>query len=625
MSLNSMHRLVPCRLAVGALLFSTGSFVTAEPAQSTDVLVRFLEDSAWDGGYSGRIRIENNGAPLVGGWELTYLGGPDIASLWNATWSNTSGRTTLSNLDWNGSIATGEFIEIGFQGIGSLVETVRDPQFNGSPVEIRYGDGDGDQGDDGNGEGDGAPPDPDFDLDGRVTGADLSQLLSNWGGTATRFDLDQSGVVDGGDLTLLLAAWSTGDGGGGGDDGDGGGDGDGGPGIEQKVVGYYIEWGVYGRDYQPADMPLEKLTHVNYAFADIGTDGRIKIGDPYAAIEKLYPGDSWDQPYAGTYNQLNNVLRAEHPHIQTLISVGGWTWSGRFSDVALTESSRSLFAESCVEFIRSYNFDGVDIDWEYPVEGGLSSNTKRPEDGVNYTLLLEELRRQLDIAAEEDGRPYLLTIASPAGWDKIRHLEIDRLSDILDFINVMTYDLRGAWDLTTTAHHASMFENPSDPSDANSVAAKYNVSWVVDEFLAQGASPEKIVLGIPFYGRAWGGVSDPLGNGGLYQPGSLVPPGTWDDWSSGATGVNDFFEIEDMISSGAYTRYWDDIAKVPYLYSPSMHQGHFISYEDAESLTYKIEYLLELGLGGVMFWEVTADRNDTLLDVIIENMEPVIP
>ena len=625
MSLNSMHRLVPCRLAVGALLFSTGSFVTAEPAQSTDVLVRFLEDSAWDGGYSGRIRIENNGAPLVGGWELTYLGGPDIASLWNATWSNTSGRTTLSNLDWNGSIATGEFIEIGFQGIGSLVETVRDPQFNGSPVEIRYGDGDGDQGDDGNGEGDGAPPDPDFDLDGRVTGADLSQLLSNWGGTATRFDLDQSGVVDGGDLTLLLAAWSTGDGGGGGDDGDGGGDGDGGPGIEQKVVGYYIEWGVYGRDYQPADMPLEKLTHVNYAFADIGTDGRIKIGDPYAAIEKLYPGDSWDQPYAGTYNQLNNVLRAEHPHIQTLISVGGWTWSGRFSDVALTESSRSLFAESCVEFIRSYNFDGVDIDWEYPVEGGLSSNTKRPEDGVNYTLLLEELRRQLDIAAEEDGRPYLLTIASPAGWDKIRHLEIDRLSDILDFINVMTYDLRGAWDLTTTAHHATMFENPIDPSDANSIASKYNVSWVVDEFLAQGASPEKIVLGIPFYGRAWGGVSDPLGNGGLYQPGSLVPPGTWDDWSSGATGVNDFFEIEDMISSGAYTRYWDDIAKVPYLYSPSMHQGHFISYEDAESLTYKIEYLLELGLGGVMFWEVTADRNDTLLDVIIENMEPVIP
>jgi GH18 family chitinase len=623
MILNSAHRMVPCRLAAGALLFGTGSFICAEPAQSSEVMVRFLEDSTWDGGYSGRIRIENNGAPLLSGWELTYLDGPEISSLWNAEWQSSEGRTTLNDLGWNGSISSGDFVEIGFQGVGSLLENVIDPRLNGSPVDIRYGEGDESGGNDD------TTPNPDFDLNGRVDGADLSQLLSSWGSTSTLFDLDQSGFVDGGDLTILLSAWSIEDDSGGGDgDGDGG-DGDGGDGggpeIEQKVVGYYIEWGVYGRDYQPADMPLEKLTHVNYAFADISTDGRIMIGDSYAAIEKLYPGDSWDQPYAGTYNQLNNVLREEHPHIKTLISVGGWTWSGRFSDVALTASSRALFAESCVEFIRSYNFDGVDIDWEYPVEGGLSSNTKRPEDGVNYTLLLEELRRQLDIAAEEDGRPYLLTIASPAGWDKIRHLEIDRLSEILDFINVMTYDFRGAWDLTTTAHHANMFENPADPSDANSVAAKYNVSWVVDEFLAQGASPEKIVLGIPFYGRAWGGVSDPLANGGLYQPGSLVPPGTWDDWSSGATGVNDFFEIEDMISSGLYTRYWDNVAKVPYLYSPSMHQGHFVSYEDAESLEYKLEYLLELGLGGVMFWEVTADRNDTLLDVIIENLESVTP
>ena len=616
MSLNSTHPSVPCRLVAGALLFGTGSFVNASSAQGSEVVVRFLEDSAWDGGYSGRIRIENTGATVQGGWELSYLDGPVISSLWNAEWTSVDGRTILEDLGWNSTIETDAFIEIGFQGVGSLLENVGDARFNGMPVAITYEAAGGDQGGGGN-----TPPDPDFNLDGRIDGADLSQLLSNWGSASTIFDLDRSGLVDGGDLTILLSAWS-GDDGSGDDDGN---DDGGGPDIEQKVVGYYIEWGVYGRDYQPADMPLEKLTHVNSAFADIGADGRIKIGDPYAAIEKLYPGDSWDQPYAGTYNQLNNVLRAKHPHIRTLISVGGWTWSGRFSDVALTESSRGLFAESCVEFIRSYNFDGVDIDWEYPVEGGLSSNTKRPEDGVNYTLLLEELRRQLDIAADEDGRPYLLTIASPAGWDKVRHLEIDRLSEVLDFINIMTYDLRGAWDLTTTAHHASMFENPADPSDANSVAAKYNVSWVVDEFLAQGASPEKIVLGIPFYGRAWGGVSDPLGNGGLYQPGSLVPPGTWDDWSSGATGVNDFFEIEDMISSGAYTRYWDDIAKVPYLYSPSMHQGHFISYEDAESLTYKIDYLLELELGGVMFWEVTADRNDTLLDVIIENLEPVVP
>ena len=614
MRLKSVHQMVPCRLAVGVMMFGIGSLSSAEPVAPSEVVVRFLVDSSWEVGYSGRIRIENNGGPTVEGWELSYLDGPVISSLWNAEWETDGARTTLTDLGWNGSITSGDFVEIGYQGVGSFQENVRDAAFNGVPIEVGYAEGDG-------GDGEDTPSDPDFNLDGRIDGSDLAQLLANWGSASTTLDLDRSGVVGGGDLTILLAAWTTEDDA---DDGDGDGD-DGGPGFEQKVVAYYIEWGIYGRDYQPADMPFEKITHVNYAFADIGSDGRIKIGDPYAAIEKLYPGDSWDQPYAGTYNQLNNVLRAEHPHIKTLISVGGWTWSGRFSDVALTESSRSLFAESCVEFIRTYNFDGVDLDWEYPVEGGLPSNTRRPEDGVNYTLLLEEIRRQLDLASEEDGRPYLLTIASPAGWDKVRHLEIDRLSDVLDFINIMTYDFRGSWDLSTTAHHANMFENPDDPSDANNVSSRYNVDWVVDEFLAQGASPEKIVLGIPFYGRAWGGVADPIGNGGLFQPGSLVPPGTWDDWSSGATGVNDFFDIEDLIASGAYTRYWDEVAKVPYLYSPSMHQGHFISYEDAESLEYKIDYLLDRNLGGVMFWEVTADRNETLLDVIVENLEPIAP
>ena len=149
--------------------------------------------------------------------------------------------------------------------------------------------------------------------------------------------------------------------------------------------------------------------------------------------------------------------------------------------------------------------------------------------------------------------------------------------------------------------------------------------WVVNEFLNQGADPGKLVLGIPFYGRSWGGVSDPLGNGGLFQPASLVPPGTWDDWSSGATGINDFTEIEEMLSSGIYTRYWDDVAKAPYLYSPTEFQGHFISYEDEESLGFKLDFVLEQELGGVMFWKVTGDRNESLLDVINTSFSPSDP
>ena len=133
-------------------------------------------------------------------------------------------------------------------------------------------------------------------------------------------DIDASGKVDVNDLLTVISTWGacpTDQ-------------------IDKRVVAYYIEWGIYGRGYHPMDMPGDKITHVNYAFANIGEDGRIAIGDPYAAIDKYYEGDTWDQPYRGTYNQLNNVLRAQYPHIKTLISVGGWTWSGKFSDIALT-------------------------------------------------------------------------------------------------------------------------------------------------------------------------------------------------------------------------------------------------------------------------------------------------
>jgi chitinase len=589
-------------------LIALGILGVATPAAfAQDNIVRFVLESAWDGGYGGAIEIENGTGAAIDGWELVYQDGPTIDSLWNGNWSTVGDTTTISNLEWNGHLDPGQSVSLGFNGSGTLEENVRDATLNGSAVTVEYEGTD----DDGGGDGGSGDPNPDLNGDDMVDGADLAILLGDWG-SAGQGDLDGDGVITGADLTILLGAWGPIDGGGGNS---------GGPDTDRRIVAYYIEWGIYGRDYQPADMPLEKVTHVNYAFANIGADGRIAIGDPYAAIEKLYPGDASGQPYAGTYNQLNNVLREEFPHIKTLISVGGWTWSGLFSDVALTEQSRALFAESCVEFIRTYNFDGVDLDWEYPVEGGLPGNVRRPQDGVNYTLLLQELRDQLDVAAVEDGREYLLTIAAPAGWDKVRHLEIAELSNVLDWINVMTYDFRGAWDLTTTAHHSNIYENPDDPADGNDVAAKYNMNWAIQEFLAQGADPAKIVVGVPFYGRAWGGVQDPLGNGGLYQSATTVPPGTWDDWTSGATGVNDFFEIEEFLGSGNYTRYWDDVAKAPYLYSASEHDGHFISYEDAESLDMKLDYVLEHELGGVMFWEVTADRNQTLLDAILERLE----
>lgn len=441
----------------------------------------------------------------------------------------------------------------------------------------------------------------DIDESSQVDVADLLAIIAGWGpcppGEPCTADLDGNGAVDVNDLLAVISSW--------------------GPcpseDVEHVVVAYYIEWGIYGRNYHPMDMPGEKITHVNYAFANIGEDGRIAIGDPYAAIDRYYPGDTWDQPYRGTYNQLNNVFKAKYPHIKTFISVGGWTWSGRFSDVALTDASRSLFAESCVEFIRTYNFDGVDIDWEYPVCCGLAGNTYRPEDKENYTLLLEELRTQLDAAETEDGRTYLLTIAAPAGYDKIENLEPDGIAASCDWINVMCYDYHGSWDLSMTNHHSKLYPNPEDPGSPE-IANRYNGDYAINAYIDAGVPAEELVMGVPFYGRAWAGVGST--DNGLFQSGTYVPPGTWDDWSSGDTGMNDFFQLEEFIAGGLYSRYWDEASKVPWLYSPTEHGGHFITYDDAESTQHKVDYVEANGLGGIMFWEITGDRNQTLLDVI---------
>ncbi len=598
---------------------------TAIPVMASVNSISITSTSSWSNGFNGEIQFTNDGPETIEGWSLLIENGPQINSAWNCLWTSDGLFDQFDDEGWNGSIAPGASITIGYGADGTLQESVTSASFNGMPVEVLYAgsdiddpqdddggdsddtsDQDGDQGDN---EGGGQESDDDSescvgDVDGTgvVDVDDMLAVLNSWGPCiGCSADFDSNGEVEVNDMLAILGAW--------GDCPD-----EGPQGTDKRIVAYYIEWGVYGRDYQPADMPLDQITHVNYAFANIGDDGLIAIGDPYAAIDKAYPGDSWDQPYRGTYNQLNNVLRAQYPHIKTLISVGGWTWSGKFSDVALTAESRDRFSESCVDFIRAYNFDGVDIDWEYPVCCGLSGNTYRPEDRENYTLLMESLRIHLDQAALEDDREYLLTIASAGGVDKLVNYELAQIASHLDWVNTMSYDFMGAWDLSLTGHHSALYSNPANPSPSAKVREDYNAHGSIQPWLDAGVPPNKIVMGVPFYGRAWGGV-DPTNNG-LFQSASSVPPGTWDDWSSGATGINDYTQIKALLDSGEYTRYWDDVAKVPWAWSPTAQGGHFIAYDDPESMQLKMDYIDEMGLGGAMFWEITGDLEGELLDVI---------
>lgn len=352
--------------------------------------------------------------------------------------------------------------------------------------------------------------------------------------------------------------------------------------ADRRVVGYFPAWAVYGRDYHVNEIPAQLLTHLNYAFVNISADGECVLGDAYADIDKFYPGDSWDAgALRGNFHQLQ-LLKAAHPHLRTLLSIGGWTWSTHFSDLALTPEGRSKFAASCAALMEQYDFDGLDVDWEYPGGGGLAPG--RPEDTANFTALLAAMRAELDRRGD-----YLLTIAAPAGAAKIAAIEVGQIHQHLDWINVMTYDFHGSWDATTGFN-----------------AGLTDVSGAVDLWLDGGTPPDKLVVGVPFYGRGWSGVG--AAQNGLGQPATGASPGTWE------AGVLDWHDLAANYLP-RLDRHWSAEAQVPWLYDPAA--GVMITYDDPESLTAKVALVRDRALGGIMFWELSGDDAErTLLTTV---------
>lgn len=355
-----------------------------------------------------------------------------------------------------------------------------------------------------------------------------------------------------------------------------------------KLVAYYPSWGLYLKE-PLKEQPAAGLTHLNYAFANV-KDGQVVLGEPDADLEN--------------FKQLKQ-LKAANPRLRALISVGGWTWSGQFSDAALTSGSRQKFAASAVAFMKQYGFDGIDIDWEYPVSGGLAGNKERREDKANFTLLLKEIRNQLDTAERSDDRDYLLTIAGGAFPGYLNNVEIASVSSIVDWINLMTYDFHGDWE-NSSNHNAPLYGDSKDPG---SVQAGYNIDAIVNQYLKSGVPPEKLVLGVPFYGRSW--TSCDSANQGQYQA---------CDGPTRKMYSYEQIQKQDWINANGFVRYWNSESKVPYLYKKST--GTFVSYEDAESIGYKTSYLKSHHLGGAMIWEITQDdQSHTLLNKLVNDLK----
>jgi chitinase len=335
------------------------------------------------------------------------------------------------------------------------------------------------------------------------------------------------------------------------------------------VIGYV---GGYKGLVNTAAMNASQLTHINYAF--------VNVKDHQAWLSN-------ERTDTVNFRKLN-LLKEQNPALRILISIGGWTWSGRFSDAVFSDSSRTTFARSAVNIIRKYHLDGVDIDWEYPGRPGADGNVYRPEDKQNFTLLFQALRRELDLLEQETGSKKLLTTAVGGFTAFLKTTEMDKAQQYLDYINLMTYDFYSS---DKAGHHTNLYA--SDIYNNGNDADK-----TVKAFQAAGVPASKLVMGVAFYGRTYTLAADSKN-------------GLGDKMVSQRYGDGYSFIKDSLENQKGFKKYQDKKAHAPYLFNADTHQ--FVTYDDEWSVKSKCRYVIDNHMAGVMFWEYDADPKGYLL------------
>ncbi|AOY01413.1 glycosyl hydrolase family 18 protein [Jeongeupia sp. USM3] len=354
-----------------------------------------------------------------------------------------------------------------------------------------------------------------------------------------------------------------------------------------RLIGYFPFWASYSHGASLADAPAERLTDLIYAYARLGADGSVSPGDFFADQVKIHQGDAL---YRGNY-ALVPLLHKRNPALNVLISVGGWNWSTHLSAVAADPAKRRRFVATALALFDRYGFDGIEIDWRFPVVGGHPDSGRRADDAVNLQRLTRELR---DGCARRPRCVIALTV-SPLAGQRTGWVFPAMLADV-DFVSLIATDFHGSWS-PRTGHKSPLYAPAGEPSIAAAVAA----------LKAGGVPAGKLVLALPAQGVAWQGVAP----AGLGQPHRGVPLGTWDNEQTGPTGTFTGREIGRLIASGEFERRWDDVAKAETLYRAG--DGLLLSFESPRALAAKLAFADREGLAGISLWELGSDAQDGLL------------
>ncbi|MFC5290333.1 glycosyl hydrolase family 18 protein [Actinokineospora guangxiensis] len=513
---------------VAAAAVSLGLLVAAPASGSPAPKAEFQKTQDWGSGWEGKYTIRNTGTTALTNWRVEFtLASGSINSSWDAQRTQSGNRYTFSNLGWNATIAPGASVSFGFNATGS--SSPSNCLLNGASCEG------------------GTPP---------TTTTTTRPPTTTTTTTTTRPPTTTTTTP---------------------------------PPPGQKVIGYFAQWGVYGRNYHVKNIhtsgSASKLTHVMYAFGNV-TNGRCVIGDSYADYEKAYTAgdsvdgvaDTWDQPLRGSFNQFRK-LKKMYPNIKIIWSFGGWTWSGGFGQAA---QNPAAFADSCYNLVEDPRwadvFDGIDIDWEYPNACGLTCDTSGP---AAFKNMMQAMRARF-------GPSNVVSAAITADGSnggKIDAADYAGAAQYVDFYMPMTYDFFGAFNAQgPTAPHSPLTSYPGIPQQG------FNSDAAIQKLKSKGIPANKLLLGIGFYGRGWAGVTQSAPGGSA----TGAAPGQYE------AGIEDYKVLKSRCPANG------TVAGTAYAHCGNQ----WWSYDTPATIAGKRGYANQQGLGGLFFWELSGDTTN---------------